>query len=293
MENRGIQSFYGTIMGVCTIAAIAILLSVWNTSNNIEDRGRIAKLITMMQERDTSNHVIDKEIAKLETELKQKDFQQEFILHQVGIQSDWIILYVTLLFALVVAIEFINFKTRLESIADEYKNKQKINDEHFREFRDEFKRLKTQNADVLSTVLDLSSAFFMEKGLVAESVKQRLMSVSYITNAIDLTDDKNRKEELIRRGIGLLGTTHQFLKLIMSDQKVFLNFVTTADLDFNIRLLDEIARIKNAQFIDFIMEIRSIFRKIEVQMKQVPKPDNQNPEPKKGKATKPRSKKDK
>lgn len=231
--------------------------------NNSATDARIDNFMTILKNNSQNSYSRD----SLRNLLEIKEIKEDHYLTQLTIQSDRIIMYVSILFVLVGLIGYTTFVNKITEINTNTQDKISRQEEKHAVHNTEFKNLKVQNFDVLSTVLDLSSAFFIEKGLNSESIKQRLIAVFYLVSAIEITEDAKRKEAFIERCINLLGITHQQLIMTLADQATFQKFIDSVDFEVNIKVLDEIVRMKNARIIDFTMEIRSIFRKLEIQVK--------------------------
>lgn len=192
MNNRPLHSFFGVIMGICTISAIAILLSIWNASHRIRDRDRIDEILTILKKEDLSKYEKDEKILKLETQLEQKDFQQELILNQIGVHSDWVIFYVTILFSLVVIIEYASFKTRIDKIVEEHKEKQIENGEHFKKLKDELKLSEIDNLDAFVNIAQFQALYYRDKN--------RMLVIKHIENN-PLVDSDGKEMPGNKKGI--------------------------------------------------------------------------------------------
>ena len=102
--------------------------------------------------------------------LEQKDFQQELILNQTGVHSDWVIFYVTILFSLVVIIEYARFKTRIDKIVEEHKEKQIENGEHFKKLKDELKLSEIDNLDAFVNIAQFQALYYRDKNRMLDSL---------------------------------------------------------------------------------------------------------------------------
>jgi len=71
-----------------------------------------------------------------------KEAKEEYYLTQMDVQSNWFILYVTILFGVFALVGYSVFKYELQSIEDKNQAKQMENQEHFSKFEKRFKELE-------------------------------------------------------------------------------------------------------------------------------------------------------
>lgn len=96
--------FYATVF---TIALIFVFIS------NSTTKARVA---TMIEAITTKNRIDQHERDSLINVLQTQQFQEEYYINQLGIQSDWMILYTTLIFGIIGLIGFGFFRTHRDEV---------------------------------------------------------------------------------------------------------------------------------------------------------------------------------
>lgn len=169
------------------VTAILVAASVYLYIQNINSQSRISQLEKIVKFQPSMER--DSLVRLLEV----KSIQESQYLTSLNILSDWIIFYVTILFALVVVIEVVNFKSHLNSIASKYEDKQKENDEHFIAFYDEFVKLNLDFKRSMGDIYSFGSMQF-ENSDELISVSFKIYAAAFHLNSFPEKKYKNSRE---------------------------------------------------------------------------------------------------
>lgn len=128
---KKINIILATLTVLLIPSTIYLYIKFSNAQNRISHLENIAQLNPSM-ERDSLIRILDV-----------KNIQETQYLTNLNILSDWIILYVTVLFGLVVIIQVFNFESRTKNVEDKYKQQEKANQYHFEKFLARFENLES------------------------------------------------------------------------------------------------------------------------------------------------------
>lgn len=178
-------AFINMLLKVITLISFfgIIYLYVSNYSSN----KRLAKIEHIIQL--TPSIEKDSLIRILEI----KDLKEQMYITQLGFLSDWLIFIVTILFAIVVIIQYVAFDSRTKQVEEKYQEQKILNDEHKKDINTRLKETKIElNASFINTFFTASTLY----GGYNNLIQAFILSVLGINRCIDskkrLEPDDNR-----------------------------------------------------------------------------------------------------
>jgi hypothetical protein len=139
---------YSIITILAVISVSSLLMNIYNFKNASTNDSRINKITEILQKQNWTNK------DSITNEVKFLEFKQEYYTQQLGIQSDWFILYVTVLFGVFGIVGYTFFMNQINTITTEANNaiarQEKIHDEHRLEFIELKKDTLKTNSDMYS-----------------------------------------------------------------------------------------------------------------------------------------------
>lgn len=130
---------------------ILAVASIYLFIQNLNFKSRILQLEKIVQFKPSIER--DSLIRLLEV----KDIQESQYLSNQSILSDWIILYVSVLFGVVVLIQILNFEMRTKNVEQKYEEQKIANKNHFDEFYARFEDLNSEINSVMGSSLEFQA----------------------------------------------------------------------------------------------------------------------------------------
>ena len=102
--------------------------------------------------------------------LELKDIKEDTYINQFDQVSNWFILFVTLIFAVAVLIQFTAHEIRARNIENKYQKQKLENEKHIKDVEERFKKAEINALRERSRISDLTSTFNSDKGEYGSAV---------------------------------------------------------------------------------------------------------------------------
>lgn len=204
--------------------------------------------------------VINKD--SLINQLQIREFKEEYYVSQLGIQSDWLILYISILFVITGLVGYTSFVNTINQIDTKVDNAINEQEKKHALHVNEFRALKIQHFDSVSNISQMASATFFKEGLTYEALKNGLISVVYKIQAIKISNKKAYNEKLLSLAIHNLKSGLDMLNLIRKNDAFEQFFLEMANYDELRPILDEILKFENREIKDIVVDIASTLKKM-------------------------------
>lgn len=175
---------------------ILAVASIYLFIQNINFKSRISQLEKIVQFKPSIER--DSLIRLLEV----KDIQESQYLSNQSILSDWIILYVSVLFGVVVLIQILNFEMRTKNVEQKYEEQEIANKNHFDEFYARFEDLESDVNAVMGQLYSMQGQFYTEKDNMA-AFDMYIGAVEKYLKSLNIKDEGDKNYYYVKNNLEL------------------------------------------------------------------------------------------
>lgn len=261
---------------ICTLAFVACY---WSLTNSSSTDARVDRILSILKNTQYGNGDL---LRKLET----MEYQQDYASDQIGRQSDMIIAYVTILFAILALVGWGIFEAQLTQLRENYleglnlqkkrideieKNNytlhesiRKLFDALQKKLESDYAELKLENNATLYMHLNNIISANLEDRDHAEAFINQLRAINVLAMALPyLSADK--KEERIQKIFDQLEIYRQRLEVLLLAPPTLPYLSTLAknfDYEEGMNLLNPLFKVEGKGMIETLAEIRLQFKQI-------------------------------
>lgn len=130
------------------------------------------------------------QVDSLRRAIDLRDMKQQYYLTQMSIQSDWFIIFVTVLFGVFAIVGYGFFVAHTQALAKQYKEQKKIQEEHFRQFNERFKKTEADIFRVVSGSTIFQGNYCTEKGAYRSALKLYMDAAGFLFHIKELDESE-------------------------------------------------------------------------------------------------------
>jgi hypothetical protein len=107
-----------------------------------------------------------------------RDVKQQYYLTQLSIQSDWFIVFVTVLFGVFAVVGYGFFVAQTQAIAKQYEEQKKIQEQHITEVEKRFKKVEIKTLMAYSNIVMFQASYCFDKGEYIKSLDDNITALN-------------------------------------------------------------------------------------------------------------------
>lgn len=255
MKNLNVKNWILFI--AVLISSISILLCIWNISNNSTKDARIDQIITILKSETSRSYNRDSLINQLQIH----EFKEEYYVSQLGIQSDWLILYVSILFVITGFVGYTSFVNTIHQIDAKVDNAIKEQEKKHSIHVSEFKDMKVQILELEADLLESEFSIYSDKEFSWPALNSILMASLKYGIVSNSKEDQAQKETYEKLRHATLEMACLYVKLFyISDDEKKQKFFEAIDNEKINKILFELSQTNNESIIDIITDIRHMIK---------------------------------
>lgn len=273
------------------LSCVAILFCIWSHSNDLSNDARLNEIAAAIKLENSFGYDRDSLINQIKIEESKKDFY----INQISIQSDWMIFYVSILFAFFAIIGFGVFNDKFEDIRkdyDEFKSenidkhdnlfsefkkhesalihelinyKTASNHEYLKfksDFESEFKALSIQQLELAAVLCQMEMITTFNNNKHYDFLILTLSFIGYKAKANDMGNNMNQRIEIIDDCAKALGGCYTMLEMVKSNLKHKKTFLAEMKYDYLSMLLNDLLTRNIQEFREPIFKIITVLNSI-------------------------------